>query len=107
MKKWNGGKRGRKGEAMKEDEETKPHFNLFAVEKFAELMRKRLVENAYKGAWDDLELSFLYRRLTRKMDDLRDEIGGTQIPLFTDRHAADVANYAMIIADVIRAKRKK
>ena len=69
--------------------------------KFAERMAKRLYANHNKGGWDGCTGAYLFRRLLEEVAEL--------MKAFEDREtendelcdeAADVANFAMMIADL-------
>ena len=81
------------------------------VAAFARLMEKVLRDNDHKGGWDDCKPSWLLARLKQEVDELdeamrkgtiarRDASGRTSDwPASIPREAADVANFAMMIAD--------
>ena len=69
------------------------------VKRFAEIMEGRLKENYHKPGWKDDKVSSLLGRLIEETGELtiammRSEFSGVC------REAADVANFAMMIADV-------
>lgn len=67
-----------------------------AVHWFANEMERQLQENDHKSGWDTLSLKWLLNRLRQETQELERAIAkGTGI---TDE-AADVANFAMMIAD--------
>lgn len=79
------------------------------VRAFARLMEERLRENDHKRGWQDNLPHALLRRLRQETDELE-----AAMPWRTGRRkwqedlrmaieAADVANFAMMIADVSRA----
>lgn len=64
---------------------------------FANLMEKVLRENDHKGGWYGCQMSYLKRRLGQEVKELRkalDEERDDDVVL----EAADVANFAMMIA---------
>jgi len=72
------------------------------IEKFAKLMQEKLDENENKGGWEHCTAAFLLGRLKDETLELRKAIcalakGGS--PRAVSREAADVANFAMMIAD--------
>lgn len=75
------------------------------VRAFALLMEQKLRENDYKGGWGECELPWLLGRLRQEVDELgavaqaRPPMGPEQV----GREAADVGNFAMMIADVCGA----
>ena len=86
------------------------------VQTFAECMEQKLRENDYKGGWNHMRPSDLYRRLREELGELWREIkvlegmlphNANDLALDQQRkivrEAADVANFAMMIADVCDA----
>jgi NTP pyrophosphatase (non-canonical NTP hydrolase) len=71
------------------------------VAAFAIAMERRLRANDHKGDWKDCDSAYLIRRLREECDELSDEV-----TLFNlrqgrvTREAADVANFALMLADV-------
>jgi NTP pyrophosphatase (non-canonical NTP hydrolase) len=68
-------------------------------------MEERLRANDHKGGWDNCEPEWLLTRLRQEVEELAAEIakGGTR-SFDADRlrlEAADVGNFAMMIADVL------
>jgi NTP pyrophosphatase (non-canonical NTP hydrolase) len=77
-----------------------------AVRAFAELMEQVLRDNDHKGGWEDEAASRLLDRLTQEVTEVREvlrrhDLPGPEWQRRVAREAADVANYAMMIADVI------
>jgi len=70
------------------------------VEWFAELMEKQLSKNDYKGGWEvsNCSLEYLYLRLMEELGELASIRAGSANG-DTVKEAADVANFAMMIAD--------
>lgn len=72
------------------------------VAKYAELMEQKLRANDHKGHWRESSLSYLIARLREECGELIDAVlyeeGST--PDHITEEAADVANFAMFIADV-------
>lgn len=73
------------------------------VEKFSEVMLRKLNENDDKGGWEECSYEYLIKRLGEEVAEL-----AAITPMGfgkSDRHrmlaeeAADVANFAMMIAD--------
>lgn len=87
------------------------HDNLLArirpqVLRLAEAMEERLKKNEWKGGWHTMTATALFKRLGQEIAELRRETKRKPHPSQTDyiRHeAADVANFAMMIADVCGA----
>jgi NTP pyrophosphatase (non-canonical NTP hydrolase) len=84
---------------------------------FSELMEKELVENIYKGGWDDANLLWLQARLSEELGELSRLLvrfhwptGGvisgenTTVKRRAIEEAADVANFAMMIADILQTE---
>lgn len=72
---------------------------------FAAAMEKRLQANDHKGGWREEPVEFLFRRLKDEVRELELELRAYE-PINRRRvlhEAADVANFAMMIADVCQA----
>lgn len=73
---------------------------------FAGRMTNKLLQNMHKGPWDECSYAYLLTRLEQELDELRQAVrsgsGGEII-----NEAADVANFAMMIADVTRQAIRK
>lgn len=83
------------------------------VQRFAEAMERQLQANDHKGGWSDEELPWLFERLKQETDELLAVVKSADIVLrhgnlddyrrfdFSELHreAADVANFAMMIAN--------
>jgi len=70
---------------------------------FADAMAERLDANSHKHGWRDMTPRRLLRRLRQELGELaralaRDPVDATTVT----REAADVANFAAMIADVVR-----
>lgn len=72
------------------------------VAEFAETMEAELRENDHKGGWLEMSTGALMERLVEETDELRDALheGATLDDIMAE--AADVANFAMMIADVCK-----
>lgn len=72
------------------------------LRRFSYVMAEKLRENEDKGAWWLDTVDRLFELLTDEVEELRVELfeKGTRVPLDVAREAADVANFAMFIADV-------
>jgi len=73
---------------------------------FAHLMETKLRENDHKGGWQNDGVSTLLRRLREETDEVLAAIRDTSSkldPSRVGREAADVANFAMMIADNVGA----
>ena len=77
-----------------------------AVIDHAERMEKRLQENDHKGGWLTCSLDYLLRRLREEVDELE-----TSLSAYADsdptEEAADVSNFAMMIADKLERDAKR
>ena len=70
---------------------------------FAEQMEAKLRENDHKGGWENCSLDWLVGRLYREAKELWIEVDRVvPEPERIIREAADVANFAMMIADIAR-----
>lgn len=74
---------------------------------FAEIMESQLAQNDHKPGWKNDSLRSLLKRIREEVDELGSAIEKTH----DDRHAraldicseaADVANFAMMISDLVR-----
>lgn len=80
------------------------------VRAIAEAMEFRLRKNEWKGGWGSMTASELFKRLGQEIVELRRETKRKPHPSQKDyiqHEAADVANFAMMIADVCGALAKK
>jgi NTP pyrophosphatase (non-canonical NTP hydrolase) len=71
---------------------------------FAEDMEQKLRENDYKGGWKNCEVSFLIGAIEKELGELKEVVKNGEFAKII-REAADVANFAMMIADQVRGKR--
>lgn len=72
------------------------------VKWFAEQMEAKLQENDHKGGWENCSVEYLLNRLNEEAQEL---FYATETPNSMEtiiREAADVANFAMMIADKAR-----
>jgi NTP pyrophosphatase (non-canonical NTP hydrolase) len=72
----------------------RPEVALFALE-----MERKLQENDHKGGWSRCTKQYLSMRLTQEREELRRAVERGD-PNDIRREAADVANFAMMLADV-------
>lgn len=80
-----------------------------AVESFADLMEQRLSKNDHKGGWEDESNKYLIERIEEELEELKEAIIAVetnnsswlrqQLYKSIRDEAADVANFAMMIAD--------
>jgi hypothetical protein len=96
--------------------ESQRRDELYKISVLAEAMRKKLVANAYKGGWQNMSVPYMMDRITDERNELDNAIwrlnkfrkannGKTPRVLLEDilSEAADIANFAMMIADVAGA----
>jgi len=69
---------------------------------FSQEMEKRLVENNFKGGWKESSPTWLLARLIQEAGELSNAIVWND-PDASVREAADVANFAMMIAERMKA----
>lgn len=69
------------------------------VAAFALLMEAQLRKNDHKGGWADCDLDYLLRRLGEEVAEVNALGGDTNNPEQWGAEAADIANFAMMIAD--------
>lgn len=88
------------------------------VAAFALLMEAKLRENDHKGGWKDEDTTYLSRRCGNELEELRKAVSALndaymrgprplgprlgELKTAIHREAADVANFAMMLADVCR-----
>jgi len=70
----------------------------------AQAMERKLRANDSKGGWKDCDVTWLLGRLADEMGELRRAVGGEGSVL---DECVDVANFAMMIADVCGALERK
>lgn len=70
-----------------------------AIDLFAAVMKQKIRENIHKGDWIDEKFEGLDYKLREKISELIESINLNHAPMDVVREAADVANYAMMIAD--------
>lgn len=71
------------------------------VAAFAQLMEQKLRENDHKGGWADDPASALVERVVEEAAELAEEWGSPRPSFYTVWEAVDVANMAMMVADVL------
>lgn len=62
-------------------------------------MEQKLKENSWKGGWKNCDLQYLSMRLTQEKKELIKAVKDKKSKEEVWREAADVANFAMMIAD--------
>jgi NTP pyrophosphatase (non-canonical NTP hydrolase) len=78
------------------------------VMKFASLMEKKLQINDYKGGWKGgrRDLSWFFKRMSLEVIEL-DEALEKGIAEDIALEAADIANFCMMIADIVSEEKRK
>lgn len=72
------------------------------VRDFAKLMEQELAANDHKGGWQHDSVAALFRRMAEEMSELADALAKQTDVATVQSEAADVANFAMMIADNYR-----
>jgi NTP pyrophosphatase (non-canonical NTP hydrolase) len=70
------------------------------VEELAVVMRQKLAENRRKPHWRQADLGYLTRRIYDEARELSRAIKRGATPAEVRREAADVANFAAMVADL-------
>lgn len=70
------------------------------VLRFAVVMQDKLDENDHKRHWRTCSAKWLLNRLKQETAELERAVGMGAAPDVVEREAADVANFAMMVADV-------
>jgi len=71
---------------------------------FAEEMEKVLRQNDHKTHWSKCDIKYLHNRLMDEIHELSDSVACESPPVVIIKEAVDVANFAMMLADVTRKK---
>lgn len=69
-----------------------------AVDAFTECMREKLIENMHKGRWGNCSKQYLMTRLAQEKKELSAALKTEDAEAIV-QEAADIANFAMMIAD--------
>lgn len=78
------------------------------VKGFAEQMEKVLQANDYKGGWRNCTIEDLYARLLDEISELQSEINYREQDVNAiAQECIDIANFAMMIADVASRHKEK
>ncbi|MCK9361709.1 hypothetical protein M0Q28_05835 [Patescibacteria group bacterium] len=72
------------------------------VIEFAVVMQQKIDANSHKSGWEYCTIKWLLNRLVQEKGELKRAIEKKLHPDEIDREAADVANFAMMIADNYR-----
>ena len=67
---------------------------MFAIE-----MKKKLDKNEHKGGWQNCDNEYLLKRLKEEVDEVETAIKYNKSLKYIMSECADVANFAMMIAD--------
>lgn len=70
------------------------------VHDFAQAMEEQLLLNDHKGGWREAEIAWLIQRARGELDELLDAVLTGQPVDVVLAEAADVGNFAMMVADV-------
>jgi len=77
------------------------------VKQFAEEMEKILLENDFKGGWENCEISYLYCLLYAKIEKFKSLMENELYEDFKkdiQRKTIDIANYCMMIHERLNTK---
>ncbi len=70
------------------------------VRQFAEVMVRKLIDNSYKAnRWEDCSFRYLLDRIQEEIDEVEEALLEQYDPSEVVEECADVANFAMMIAD--------
>ena len=70
------------------------------IRRFVEAMVYKLAKNAHKGKWDGKSIEESFDGLKAEVDELQVEVHGTRNMVAVMLEAADVANFALIVAAI-------
>jgi|GEM_PF-5191682 len=68
------------------------------IRRFVDAMVYKLERNAHKGKWESLTVDQAFKLLEGEVEELRREIGGNSVKTILE--AADVANFALMVANI-------
>lgn len=71
------------------------------IRRFIDAMVFKLEKNVHKGRWDDLTIEQAFQLLKREVAELDVEVMGDRNMVRTMLEAADVANFALIVAAIV------
>lgn len=74
------------------------------IRRFVDAMLYKLEKNAHKGKWDDLSVDRAFELLELEVAELKAEIGGNAVKTLLE--SADVANFALMIANIATERGK-
>jgi hypothetical protein len=70
------------------------------IRRFIDAMVYKLEKNAHKGRWEGLSIEEAFDLLKREVQELDVEVHGTRNMIKTTLEAADVANFALMVAAI-------
>jgi hypothetical protein len=70
------------------------------IRRFIDAMVYKLEKNAHKGRWEGLSIEQAFDLLKREVQELDVEVHGTRNMIKTTLEAADVANFALMVAAI-------
>lgn len=76
------------------------------IRRFIDAMIYKLEKNAHKGRWEDLSMPQAFSRLQDEVAELLAEVNSDRNTIKVTLEAADVANFALIIAAMAIEGRK-
>lgn len=71
------------------------------IRRFVDAMVYKLERNAHKGRWENLTLDNAFQLLVYEVQELQDEVNGDKNMVRTMLEAADVANFALMVAAIV------
>ena len=74
-------------------------YKYKCVEKFANMMNEKLWLNRHKPHWKECSLQYLSMRITQEKKELLAAIKQNKSKIEVLKEAADIANFALMIAD--------
>jgi NTP pyrophosphatase (non-canonical NTP hydrolase) len=80
------------------------HESVLALSR---VQMSKLAENIHKGKWEDVEPMYAFKRLMQEAIELFEEIQREGVPEDVWKEAADVANFAMILAQTYEQQHKQ
>lgn len=73
-----------------------------SVRWFAEKMEEKLKKNDHKGGWDNCDIHWLIQRIKEETNELLDAVNSGTPKENIINEAADIGNFAMMVADIAR-----
>jgi hypothetical protein len=75
-----------------------------AVHDFGVEMLKKLLKNSHKAHWSTVDCDYLFDRIIQEIEELKAARSGSVAEIVSE--CADVANFAMMIADNVKNGRE-